>query len=380
MKKLGVAVVKYGVSLGIVGWLLWDARGNQLFATLVQSRKDWGLLALAWLACFAAVAATFVRWFLLVRALGLSFSLRDAFRLGFLGYLFNFVSFGGVGGDLIKAIFVARQMPGRRAEAVATVAIDRLIGLYFLFILASGSLLLTGQLTSPAVQVRVIGQAALACTGLGAVALVLLLVPGVTNGRLSQALARLPRIGTTLHKLILAVRIYRTRAGVLTAAGILSLVVHACNSVGIYLAAHGILPEAPSLAAHLVAVPLAMVTGVLPLPVGGLGAFEGVLEFMYRHIPSGLAIVKGSGLLAAFAYRLITLAIAAVGMCYYLACRREVVSLVQAAEQEAEISGSLKPGVYQLAEPAEQATPGVAQPAALGRVLPGEAGAGGSSG
>ncbi len=380
MKKLGVAAVKYGVSLAIVGWLLWDARGNELFATLVQSHKDWSLLALAWLACFAAVAATFVRWFLLVRALGLPFSLRDAFRLGFLGYLFNFVSFGGVGGDLIKAVFVARQMPGRRAEAVATVAIDRLIGLYFLFILASGTLLLTGQLASPAAQVRVIGQAALACTGLGAIALVLLLVPGVTNGRLSQALARLPRIGTTLHKLILAVRIYRTRAGVLTAAGILSLVVHACNSVGIYLAARGILPEAPSLADHLVAVPLAMVTGVLPLPVGGLGAFEGVLEFMYRHIPSGLGAIKGSGLLAAFVYRLITVAIAAVGMGYYFAGRREVVSLVQAAEQEVETSSSLNLGVDQAAEPTGHAPPAAAQPAELARVLPGESGAGGSSG
>lgn len=378
MKKLGVAVVKYGVSLAIVGWLLWDARGNELFATLVQSRKDWSLLALAWLACFVAVAATFVRWFLLVRALELPFSLRDAFRLGFLGYLFNFVSLGGVGGDLIKAVFVARQMPGRRAEAVATVAIDRLIGLYFLFVLASGTLLLTGQLTSPATQVRVIGRVALACTGLGAVALVLLLVPGVTNGRLTQALARLPRIGPTLHKLILAVRIYRTRAGVLTAAGILSLVVHACNSVGIYLAARGTLPRAPSLADHLVAVPLAMVTGVLPLPVGGLGAFEGVLEFMYRHIPSGLQAIKGSGLLAAFAYRLITVVIAAVGMVYYLAGRREVVSLVQAAEEEAESNSSLNLEVS--AEPTGHAPPAVAQPAELPRVLPGEAGAGGSSG
>ncbi len=61
---------------------------------------------------FCAVSLTFVRWYLLVRALGLHFRLLDAFRLGFLGYLFNFVSVGSVGGDLFKAIFIAREQPG----------------------------------------------------------------------------------------------------------------------------------------------------------------------------------------------------------------------------------------------------------------------------
>jgi len=373
VKKLGAAIVKYGVSLAIVAWLIWDARGNQLFATLLHSRKDWGLLALAWLACFAAVAATFVRWFLLVRALDLPFTPRDAFRLGFLGYLFNFVSFGGVGGDLIKAVFIARQMPGRRAEAVATVVIDRLIGLYCLFILAALALCCTGQFASPIPEVQGIARFTLACTGLGGLALVVVLVPGVTNGRLSEALGRLPRIGTILRKLITAVRIYRSRLAVLAAAGMLSLAVHALNAIGIYLAARGILPRAPSLADHFVAVPLAMVTGVLPLPVGGLGAFEGVLEFLYRRIPAGLAAEKGMGLLAAFAYRLVTVAIAAVGMGYYLAGRREVASLVQAAEQE-----SAAEAERDLEWPAEAAEPGAVEgtPALqLGKILSEGAGA-----
>ena len=75
---------------------------------------------------------TFVRWYLLVRALQLQFRLVDAFRLGFLGYLFNFVVVGSVGGDLFKAIFIAREQPGRRAEAVATVLVDRIVGVYAL--------------------------------------------------------------------------------------------------------------------------------------------------------------------------------------------------------------------------------------------------------
>ena len=64
--------------------------------------------------------------------LHLPFRLRDAFRLGFLAFLLNFVSVGAVGGDLFKAFFIARDQPGRRTEAVATVVVDRLVGFYAL--------------------------------------------------------------------------------------------------------------------------------------------------------------------------------------------------------------------------------------------------------
>ena len=69
-----------------------------------------------------------VRWRMLVRAAGMSFSYKDAFRLGFLGFLLNFVSVGAVGGDLFKAVFIAREQPGRRIAAIVSVALDRLLG------------------------------------------------------------------------------------------------------------------------------------------------------------------------------------------------------------------------------------------------------------
>ena len=59
----------------------------------------WALAAAVGLS-LAGVTITIVRWHWLIRALGLPFRLRDALRLGFLGYLLNFVSFGSVGGDL----------------------------------------------------------------------------------------------------------------------------------------------------------------------------------------------------------------------------------------------------------------------------------------
>ena len=49
-----------------------------------------------------------------------------------------------MGGDLFKAIFIAREQPGRRTEAVATVLVDRVIGMYALVLLTSAVICLGG--------------------------------------------------------------------------------------------------------------------------------------------------------------------------------------------------------------------------------------------
>lgn len=327
-------LVKYGVSLGIIAYLVVDARNNEAFAQLAHQPKHWGLLGLATLTCLGAVTLTFVRWHVLVRALGLPFSLRDAFRLGFLGYLLNFVSFGSVGGDLFKAVFMARQFPGRRPEAVATVVLDRVIGLYMLFVMASVAGVLTGQWNAGDETVRIICRAAAMCTAAGAAGMLVLLVPGFTFGSFSALLARLPRVGPVFGKLLGAIRIYRSRMGMLWLSAALSTVVHSLTTLSIYLVARGLPGQYPSLADHFVIVPLAMVTGVLPLPVNGLGALEMVIKFLYEHVPVGMAIGEGHGFIVAIGYRAVTILIAMIGVCYYLSSRAEVATVLREAERE----------------------------------------------
>src|SRR4029077_20694250 len=95
----------------------------------------------------ASVLLTFVRWYFLVRAQGLPFSLTSALRLGMIGFYLNTFLPGAVGGDLIKAAFIAREQ-SRRTVAVATVIIDRVIGLcglFWLVVLLGGAVWLAGD-------------------------------------------------------------------------------------------------------------------------------------------------------------------------------------------------------------------------------------------
>jgi len=68
--------------------------------------------------------------------LGVPFRLIDSLRLSFVGTFFNLVIPGAVGGDLVKAAYLARMnLP--RTQAIATLLIDRVVGLVGLFYLAA---------------------------------------------------------------------------------------------------------------------------------------------------------------------------------------------------------------------------------------------------
>jgi uncharacterized protein (TIRG00374 family) len=333
MKKLLFGLLKVGISAALIAYLIWNAthgeQGGKAFAELRDHSKDWGLLLAAWAVSTVAVLMTFVRWWYLVRALEIPCRFRDALRISFWGFLFNLAPLGIVGGDLVKAVMIAHEHKKFRTKAVASVVVDRFLGLYLLFVLASATMIFTGFW-----RIREIGYicgCTFVITVLGTIGIGLLFLPGVTEGKLSQALSRLPRIGSILENLVDAVRMYRRRPGVLLLASLMSIVLQCLFALGIYLIACGLRQSTvPTLAMHLVLVPLSSIAGVLPLP---LGPFEGVLDFLYTKVPpAGAIIYKGQGLVVALCYRIINLLIAALGIYYYFGYRREVREAIREEE------------------------------------------------
>jgi glycosyltransferase 2 family protein len=328
LKKLLLILLKVSLSLGILAYLVAQAHGNRVFADLAQRYKDpglsWGLLVLATAACFLAVLISLIRWYFLVRAVDVPFRLRDALRLGFLGYLFNLMPMGIVGGDLLKAVMLAKENRGRRPEAVASVFVDRVIGLYVLFVVASAAILLTGFLEIPHPRLQWVAKLTLALTALATVAVALPLLPDLSRGKTTRWIAGVPYVGLPLFRLLEAVRMYRLKLPILAVSTLMTVAIHSFFAVGIYLIARGIYGEAvPSLGMHFVIAPLSAVTGVIPLP---LGPFEMVLDLLYAKVPLpfGGSMAVGQGLVVALAYRIISVLCAAVGICYYLGSRQEV--------------------------------------------------------
>ncbi|NUQ61930.1 MAG: flippase-like domain-containing protein [Pirellulales bacterium] len=329
MRKVVVGLAKVSVSIAIVVWLFWDALSDdpEAVSRLSAGEKNWWVLVVAGAACSTAIGITLVRWYFLVRALGLPFRMKDAFRIGFVGYLFNMAPMGIVGGDLVKALMLAREQHGRRAEAVASIIVDRVVGLYTLFVLATAAIFAAGFWSAADKDVRYVCHAAVVVTAVATLGIAALLGPEAVVGRLVRLVGRAPLAGPPLEKLIVAVRMYRHRLPVLFAAGLMSLAVHSLFSTGIHLIAHSLPGTALSLQQHFVVAPLSAITNIIPLPAGPQ---EGALKFLYGV----LAAAPLKGLVVSLAYRIITLVIAAAGIGYYLTSRREVAAVLQEAEAE----------------------------------------------
>jgi uncharacterized membrane protein YbhN (UPF0104 family) len=334
-RKRFITFLKVAASAALLGYLLVKAARDESFQQLHQQPKNWSLLAVAAAVELAAVVVSIVRWRLLVAAVEIPFSIREAFRLGFLGFLLNFFTLGTVGGDAIRAVFLARSNPGRGAVAVATVVVDRLIGVFALLLLVSVAFFVLdwGSLETRDPEglgiIKNLCWAALIGSGGGLAALAILLLPGFTSSPVWDFFAGLPKVGRTIADLVEALRMYRRRIAILAVAVAMSLCVHGLLAIGLFLIAKGLPGETPGFEAHLVISPMASAFGAIPLP-GGLGAFEVALDFLYRRI-SPERVAESQGFVIALAYRVITIFIAGIGAAYYVSSRREVRRLMKEA-------------------------------------------------
>lgn len=342
LKTWLASALKLGVSAGLIGWLAYLAANDPQFAELVAGPKNWPVLLLALPVCLAAVTITILRWHLLIHALGLQFTVPETLRAGFLAYLANLLPMGLVAGDSLKAVLLIHRNPQRKTEAVTSVFVDRVLGLFALLLLAAiASLFLPqGQLARLAEADRavitrlcwVVQTAALICS----VGLIVMLIPAVTHSRLWDLLEHAPLVGPILHKLVGAMRAYRKRVDLLLAAIGVSLVIHLlyCTAILIMSQSIGIAQEhRPAPGSIFVIVPPSMIAGALPL-----GVYEVTITLLFKAAsPAGAP--PNMGLLIGLSYRLIQILIATIGVGYWLAGRREVQKLMHEAEELPSVNG-----------------------------------------
>ncbi|MFO0916377.1 MAG: lysylphosphatidylglycerol synthase transmembrane domain-containing protein [Pirellulales bacterium] len=332
MKRV-INVLKIVVPLAIVGWLLNDLIRNHPdeLAALRSRPLRWDLLVGGIVCIVVALCLTFYRWYLLVRALDIPFRTQDAFRLGFVGYLLNFVSLGGVGGDLFKAVFLASEQPARRTEAVATIVIDRVVGLFGLLLVAATALANLNTEHHPHLARLAQGTVWIgALLGLGMLAM---LFVHKVPGSITRWLISWPGIGPIFHRLLTAMECYARRRSVWLVAIGLSVLAHLTLTAAVFLGSRAAFPQGPTFVEHLVMVPLANVAGALPIAPMGLGQFEAAMTFLFDTVPADDR-GQGIGILVALTYRLMTIAVVPIGILYYWLNRQWMRDLIVRAGQE----------------------------------------------
>lgn len=317
----------------------WRSDPEALELLLDGPRSAWRVVA-----CFvlivAAAMVTFVRWHLLLRTLHIPIRLRDTMRLGFFGQLLNFVSLGQVGGDLFKAFFIAKEQKGRRSEAVGTIIVDRVCGLYGLLIVATVALLVS-RAAELSPQVAIIANVTYVFTIVCTIGAILVLTPAIARSAWIRKLTEIPRIGPAFHRLLNAIYLFQNNRVQLLFIGVLSLLVHILIAFGVYFAATGLYAETPSMADIFVASPLACVVGALPISPGGLGTYEVAMDYLYDLFSP--PDKQGRGIVVASCYRIGTICVAVIGIVFYWMRHRELARILHQAESEADRESSDEP-------------------------------------
>ncbi len=329
-KSFVLGFLKTAVGLGLLAYVVaanWEpVNGGQGIKQLLQQTPDFATLAAIALLTGVTVSCQIVRWYLLVRALGLPFSLRNAFRLGMVGYFYNTMLPGSIGGDFLKAYFMYREHPERRAAAVATVVVDRMLGLFGLLLFAAlfgGTFWLLGD-------PRVVGNdylekivAVSAALVVAAVVgwIVLGFVPSARSARMEDWLRRLKLVGPTIADLWGAAAMYRQRPKLLYLTIPITAFAQTIMIVYLHLAVR-VFPanSVGTFAEHCVIGPIGYIAqAFFPAP-GGVGGAEAIFGYLYTLIgrPEQAAVI------GRLTMRLAEIGLGVLGYVVYLSMKAEL--------------------------------------------------------
>ena len=265
----GAFTIRALLGIAVVALLLRHYDARPVFHALARERPSYFAAAIALYIASQVMSAW--RWQLLARLNSILGPFREYLAYYFVGVFTNLFVPGLVGGDAARALYLGRRHD-RLADAIASVVVDRGIGLLALFWFAAGCALTlrTVELPSRIVYVTVtIGAAALA---------------GWLTSPLLASLAT--RLGGRLARLVDPILPYLRRPAALVPAIILSLILQTSLAVCQYLLARGLGLEVP-LATFMLCVPIANVFASLPITLNGLGVREAAYLVLFGY--AGLA-------------------------------------------------------------------------------------------
>ena len=139
--------LRLAVAAFFLWWVMKDIRFSEL------GKLTWRGIAFslvgAGIFVLLQIIGTALRWRMLLRGQGIRIPAWRAVSLTFQGCMFSlFMPGGAVGGDVLKAAFLARETrDGQKIEGVTTIFLDRVIGMMGLFLLV----LLFGGCCLPAI-------------------------------------------------------------------------------------------------------------------------------------------------------------------------------------------------------------------------------------
>jgi uncharacterized membrane protein YbhN (UPF0104 family) len=294
-------VLKLLVSAGLLLYLSRRVHFREIGGLL--ARADALLLGLALALYLAGQALSALKWRRLALAVGFHGSLSRFVSYYFIGMFFNTFGFGTVGGDVVRALYLAGS-GRRRALALNTVVADRVSGLLTLLAIALGALLLFHHYELPAaIYWGVVGLSSALLAGWR-------LLPSL----LPMVLTPEARVRRLIERDLAP---YWNDARLLASIGALSLAFH-FSQIGVLLLLTHALDIGVPWSYCFVFGPLVNIMAAVPVSLNGLGVREGGYVYFLAHV----GVSRDSAIAFALAWFGVVMLAGAVGGLVYLLHRQ----------------------------------------------------------
>ena len=229
-----------------------------------------------------------VRWRMVLRVHGLALPFTRAAEISLVAHFFNSFFLGSTGGDLMKAYYAARETHHKKTEAVVTVFVDRLVGLWAMLLFAGIMMLLNLKLLASDRMLRLPILVVLSML-LGCTVLVVLAFYGGVSRQWSGArnwLRRLPK-GEWLEQSLEACREFGRQKFFVFRALAISMALNTVTVIQFWVLAKGLELRIPPEALFVI-VPTVICIASLPITPSGLGVRENLFVIMLAAAPIGV--------------------------------------------------------------------------------------------
>lgn len=283
------------IGLGLMAALFWYADPRAVGASLAGASPRW-LLAAVGVVIFDRVANAY-RWLLLLRAIeparhiALGAAVRVFFVSGFLG---SFLP-GSVGGDAIRTLALSRlHVPP--ADAFASVAVDRMLGIASVLLMAAGGLAIVGHLFDSRTLVLLWSSAG----ALMVLFLLLLFDSRVLTRTTTWVMGgRFPVVSRMLTRALSAIREYGHHRRTLLVVLALSIGVQVMRTLQAWTLGQALGIDA-GLIWYFAFLPVIILVMLLPTSVAGLGTGALAFQLLFGADPVNVPAAESFALAVLF--------------------------------------------------------------------------------
>lgn len=292
MKQKLFAAIRILVSAGIIGFfLIYQKETLRTFvSTLREANVLWLILALA--GYIPVMILSISRWHALLKVQDVRLAPSVLTRLFLIGTFFNTFTLGVTGGDVVKAYYVSHEAKHRRAEAVITVFLDRIIGMIALFFIALIALFFaenTAEMKNLRIAILAMFFGTLCAAGL------ILNKPLLKKIPFLEIIARKLPFYHGLRKIYNAFHLYHRHKRTLLLTFVYSILLQSCMMLVIYTLGFALDIRNADLIHYFLFFPIIATISALPISLGGLGVGEAGFVYFFGlvGVSAGKAFALG---------------------------------------------------------------------------------------